>query len=1187
MSLSTCVKHSLGLLAIAFVLFEPMSKDQASHVSLTAFAESGSNEKNAQGVPLPAPGKSAVGELTAGETNTYSLTLNKGQYASVVIERRDLDVNLSLYDPAGGVLLQVECRQSSLTPVSLIAQRSGVYRFEVRPLEKEQIRGHYELHVEEIRPARAEDGYRIAAQSAVAEGQQLLGEWNEESSLSAISKFKDSLQLWRAAGDRRAESYTLRRIGDVYQPLGDYKQALIYYEQALSLNRKIQDHLSEGETLNEICYAYLNTGQNEKALRLCNQALRINRATENRRGIARSLNNLGEISYGSGQSQQGLAFFQKALPVWSEAGDRQGSALTLLNVGYTYSDLGQMREALDNYNQALSLWMSSPDKRGQAMTLTAIGRLYSRMGESQMALDYFEKAMLLIKPLGARAEQGRILTGLAYVFDQLGDKQKAIECYDQALPLFHATGDYGEAMAIYDAARVFFSLGDYQKALEHYQQALAISMAAGDRRLESFEIREIGRIYDVRGDQSRALDYYLKALSFLRAEKAFRGEAETLNLIGNIHEERGRTQDAFEYYNQALLLSRKAEHPVGEVATLYKIAHLERDRGNFTIARQKTQRALELVESLRSKVISEDLRTSYFATVRQHYELYIDILMQLYKHDQTAGFDAEAFQISERARARSLLESLNEGRADIREGVDPALVQRQRSLQQSLDVKAERRSQLLAAGQNAEAQAVGKEIDQIINEYDHIRAQIKSKNPRYAALMQPQPLSLPEIQQQVLDDNTLLLEYMVGDERSYLWAVTRTEVSSYVLPSKAKIVAAAERVYELLRTQPGTNSANGFDLAAQELSQMVLSPVAAQLNKHHIIVVADGALNYIPFQVLPAPLANNEPLVAGFEVTNAPSASILGELRHEAGQRQPASKLLAAFGDPVFASNYAQRKDTNTGGQLATMQSPENEVWGRASRDVELNGDSFDPSVIQPLFYARRELAVLRDVAGKDTFMAADFDATRERLQHTDLTEFAILHFATHGILDPKRPENSGLLLSTVNRSGQAQNGFVGLQDIYNLHAPVDLVVLSACRTGLGKDVRGEGLIGLTRGFMYAGASSVVASLWKVDDEATSELMKRFYSNMLQRGMIPAAALRAAQNSVRQETQWSSPYYWAAFTLQGDYPHAIKATSSAAESMRELLIIGAVLLILLPWLYRSHRRMRTALEVSSYSTVRK
>jgi CHAT domain-containing protein len=360
------------------------------------------------------------------------------------------------------------------------------------------------------------------------------------------------------------------------------------------------------------------------------------------------------------------------------------------------------------------------------------------------------------------------------------------------------------------------------------------------------------------------------------------------------------------------------------------------------------------------------------------------------------------------------------------------------------------------------------------------------------------------------------------------------------------------------------------------------------LNKHRIIVVADGALNYIPFQVLPAPLANNEPLVAGYEVINAPSASILGELRQAAARRQPATKLLAAFGDPVFASNYAQRKDTNAGEQIASRQTPENEGWLRASRDVELNGDFFDPSVIPPLFYARRELAVLREVAGEETFLAANFDASRERLQQTDLAEFAILHFATHGILDPKRPENSGLLLSTVNRKGQAQNGFFGLQDIYNLHAPVDLVVLSACRTGLGKDVRGEGMIGLTRGFMYAGASSVVASLWKVDDEATAELMKRFYNNMLQRGLTPAASLRAAQNSIRQEPHWRSPYYWAAFTLQGDYRQVIKSRPPAAKPTYLNTVAGLSLLGFAGgalW-YRRYRSTRI-LKAIDYSTVKK
>jgi CHAT domain-containing protein/tetratricopeptide (TPR) repeat protein len=1176
MSLNTRVRHTLGLLIIAFALFEPMFKD--GQPSLTAVAESGRPEKSTNGIPLPPPGESTVRELAAGETHTYVIALSKGQYVGLVIERRDLDISLALYDPAGSVLLQVNCRQLNLTPVSLIAQTSGVYRLEARTAEKEQIRGHYVLRVEEIRQANAEDDYRMAAQTAVEEGKQLLQEWKEESSLGAIRKFKDSLSLWRTAGDHRGETYTLRLIGDVYQPLGDYKQALIYYDQALALIRKRPDPRSEGEALNQICYAYLNTGQNEKALKLCDQALRINRATENPRGIAESLNNLGEISYGSGQSRQGLAYFQKALPIWSEAGDRQGAALTLLNIGYTYSDLGQMREALSNYDQALSLWMNSPNKRGQAMTLTALGRLYSRMGESQVALDYFEKAMQIIKPLGAHAEQARILTGLAYVYDQLGDKQKAIESYNQALPLFHSTADYGEAMAIYDAAKVFFSLGDYDKALEYYQQALSMSTAARDRHLQAFQIREIGRIYDVRGDKTTALGYYLTALRFLRAERTFRGEAETLNLIGNIHEERGQIEDAVKYYSQALVLCRRAEYPVGEVATLYKIAHLERDRGNFTTALQKTQRALEVVESLRSNIVSEDLRTSYFASVRQHYELYIDVLMHLHINDRASGFDAEAFDISERARARSLLEVLSEGRADLREAVDPALVLRQRSLQQTLDVKSRRRSELLAARQNTEAQAVEKEIDQITNENNEVTSQLKSQSPRHAALLQPQPLKLTQIQQRVLDDDTLLLEYMLADERSYVWAVTRTGVSSYMLAPQGQIVPAAKRVYELLKAPPASNDASEFTLAAQELSQLVLSPVAAELNKHRIIVVADGALNYIPFQILPSPSADNSPLVTSYEVVNAPSASILGQLQQEAARRPTPVNVLAAFGDPVFASNYAQQEEADGGKQVVLAQTKGNEPWQHAVRDIEPSGDSFNPSALEPLFFTKRELANLREVGGAETFVATGFEASREKLESADLTKYAILHFATHGILDPKRPENSGIFLSMVNRDGQPQNGFVGLQDIYSLRAPVNLVVLSACRTGLGKEVRGEGLIGLTRGFMYAGASSVMASLWKVDDEATAELMKRFYTNMLQGGMTPAAALGAAQNSIRQEPQWRAPYYWAAFTMQGEYRQVIRTAPSKAHRSYVWIFVVALLLSLagLVWQYRRLRRTRTA-----------
>ena len=302
-------------------------------------------------------------------------------------------------------------------------------------------------------------------------------------------------------------------------------------------------------------------------------------------------------------------------------------------------------------------------------------------------------------------------------------------------------------------------------------------------------------------------------------------------------------------------------------------------------------------------------------------------------------------------------------------------------------------------------------------------------------------------------------------------------------------------------------------------------------------------------------------------------------MREEAARRRPHAKTLAAFGDPVFLSNYAMRKGAGRGIEVAELRRMESEGLVSRLRDVEVEGDAMNPASARPLFFAGLELANLRTVAaGADPLVASGFDATRERLQATDLSEFAILHIATHGLLDPLRPDNSGLLLSTVDAEGRERGGFVGLRDIYSLRAPVGLVVLSACRTALGKEVRGEGMIGLTRGFMYAGASSVVSSLWKVDDEATSELMRRFYENVLRRGMTPAEALGAAQNSIRQEPRWRAPYYWAAFTLQGEYRQVVRPSSApgASLSTKAAVFAGALSLLALAAFAAWRLRLRRA-----------
>lgn len=1157
MSFRKCVKFGLALLAVTLHLCDS-PPTSGRWLSLNIFAESSSTNGPGE-TPLPAAGKSTTGEISAGQTDSYQVSLSEGSYLRTVIEVRGTDASVTVHEPGARAILSIDCREYLPTVVSLITPVPGVYHLEIRLSEGAKDKGRYELTTEEIKPASTIEKQRLAAEQTVAEAEHLLQQWKLEASRAAIEKLKESLPLWISAGDRSGMGHALRRIGDVYQTLGEYREALASYDRALPIMRDAKDRRGETETLNETGYAFLALGENQKALKLCTQARELSRSTGDHHEEARALNNLGEVSYGLGKLQQSLEFYQRAMPLWLESADRQGQALTYLNFGYTYSDLGQMPEALAAYDQALPLWTAAFNKKGQAITLTAIGRLYSRKGENQQALDRFRVAMQIMEPIGSLAEKGRILTGMAYVYDQLGDNQKAVDLYRQAFTLFSATGDYsGEAMSMYDAGRAYYSLGETEKALECYQRALQSSKAARDRRLEALEVREIARVYESRADKKEALDHYLRAMAFFRAEKDLRLGAETLNLIAGVYEEWGQLEKALSYYNQALVMSRKAEFPVGEAATQYNIARLERDRGNLTEARQRMDEALGVVESLRRKVTSQDLRASYFATVRQHYELYVDILMKSHKQASNAAFATVAFEISEKARARSLLESLNEARADIRQGVDPALLERERNLEQAINAKAERHAQVVGNKDDAQARTIAGELNQLTTEYDEVKAQIRSKSPRYAALTQPQPLSLKEIQNRLLDDNSLLLEYMLGDERSYLWAVTRNEVLSYELPPRTEIEDAAQQFRKLLTAHqpvPGES----FDQrqarikeadahiseAALALSQMILGPVAGKLGTKRLLIVPDGVLQYIPFQALPVASKTDTsvgqgitsgssgeqlPLLVDHEIVNEPSASALALVLTDTAQRHPAPNSIAVFANPVFDVDDPRVK-SNGATQSRSPESSETPGVQGPFRDI-----GFGEGKIPALPASREEAEAIMAVVPWGTGMKAlDFDANRAAITKPELAQYRIVHFATHGFIDYQHPELSGLVLSRVDRNGRPQEGFVRLHDIYNLKLSADLVVLSACNTGLGKDVKGEGLIGLTRGFMYAGAGGVTASLWKVDDDATAELMKHFYEGMFKRGLTPAAALKEAQVGMWKQKRWHAPYYWAAFVIQGQY----------------------------------------------------
>jgi len=712
-----------------------------------------------------------------------------------------------------------------------------------------------------------------------------------------------------------------------------------------------------------------------------------------------------------------------------------------------------------------------------------------------------------------------LLDNIGAVHELLDDHRKALDFHNQSISIANDVGDKATlATALRNAAIAERALGSSKQAIEHLNLALDKARSVGNPRLIGSALNNLG---------------------------------ETLLLAGEADSARGR-------YSEAITLWRSAGDLTGEAGALYGLGRVEKGVGNLQRARQNIEAALGLVESLRLRYKRQELRSSYFASVQKYYEFYIDLLMRMHRARGSDGNDAVAFAASERAKARGLLDILTEANADIRQGIDPGLLERERNLQQQLNARAQLQMQLAAGRNNADQlKAASREVQNLTAQFEELEAQIRKESPRYAALTQPRPLGIREIQDTILDQDSLLLEYSLGEERSYLWVVSKTGLRTFELPGRDQIEKVAQDVYSLV-TKPNklvpsssSDQKRGLrvvreaknDTALQEsirkLSQLILAPAAAELLSKRLLVVADGTLQYIPFAALTVATSGiYRPIILDHELVGLPSASVLSVLRDDLRSRKTADKILAVLADPVFEANDDRIRNPR-GDSRSEKRSKENESKRGLSialaKGAAETGISNGPTI--PRLPGTRQEAegILALVPEAATRKATDFDASRATAMSEDLGRYRLVHFATHGFLDSINPQLSGLVLSLVNEAGEYQNGFLRAHEIYNLKLGADLVVLSACQTGLGKQVRGEGLVGLTRGFMYAGAARVAVSLWSVDDEATSTLMRSFYKRMLVDHLKPSAALRAAQIEMFQQAKWQAPYYWAAFVIQGEW----------------------------------------------------
>ncbi len=1128
------------------------------------------------------PGKPIERELSLRQFHDYQLSLLSGQFLRLTIEPQAADVALELKNPAGQKVLD-----ANLTGVggqerlSYLSPADGTYRLKVVSLSGGKMVGTYRLNLTLRQQASAQEQNLIAAERLLTEAGAMAE--TPATSAQAIQKAEQALAFWREVGDPYWEAYSLNLLAAAWSAQAKHETALALAEEAMALARRQKDRVNEAQALYYSGNAQRLLSRTQPARDSFAQALAISRELGDRWNEGRGLLQFGIVQRLLGDRGKALTHYEQALAINREVNDRVGEARTLNSLGIYYQQAEQPEKAAEIYEQGLSLSREVKDRVMEARLLNNLAMLYDRTGRFEDVLRVSEQALALYRANQDRAGEGRVLSTVAYAWLFSGYHQKAIDLGLQALSIhreFKAV--QSEATTLHNLGNAHIRLNQFEQAAEYYQQSLAIKReindrtgtlrsllglgnalaAAGkpeeawpilnealpltrelkDRRLEANALVSLGQAMDRQRRSAQAVEYYTQALALHRDIRDRSEESRTLEMIGNAYLGLHQWAEALKFLEQGQAINREVSDRETELLLLYGIGLAEMGRENNDRAREYLEQALRLAESLRSQFFNQALRTSFFSTGQDIYATYVALLMRLHEQRPTEGFDTLALQANERGRVRNLLEQLAENRQDIRRGVAPALIESLNALQRSLNIKAARREILAADAQNsAQLANLDKEIAELVREQEQVQAQIRSQSPRYAALTQPTPLTAREIQN-LLDANTVLLEYALDEKQSWLWLLTPTALKTYRLPPRAEIEAAATEFHRLL-AQPAPNAASQNKLQAQArtLSRMLLGPVATQLDQKRLLIVAPGALQYLPFAALtkPGPTGKNSGaksngplplLIAEHEIVNLPSASTLAVLRNEMTERRATTKTIAVLADPVFSSDDPRVKAANSASLPGPAIKP-----GDFSSPIKQSLRDFRGQ-LERLFYSRDEAeAICAAAPAGESFQALDFRASYQTATSADLANYRIVHFATHGLLNAGHPELSGLALSLVDEKGQPQDGFLRLHEIYNLKLNADLVVLSACQTALGKEIKGEGLIGLTRGFMYAGAPRVVASLWKVDDLATAELMKRFYRAMLQGKQRPAAALRAAQLEMMQKPRWQSPFYWAAFTLQGEW----------------------------------------------------
>lgn len=946
-------------------------------------------------------------------------------------------------------------------------------------------------------PRRSHDVLRLEAQAASQNAAALRDKQTRADLAAAIRLFRESARLFEAAQlhDDAADAHL--RVAEIYLTISRYNQARRASRQALKLTQNPELRCA---AVSRIARSYANIGPSSLADSYSKQALAMCESLSEK-AQAEAQGARGETLELAGEHASSLDYLTRARDLFKAVRNDDGEAQALLMLAYALFAEGRRAEGLDSARNALRLWSSSAANRsGIAHVRFALGAFAITMGEFETAQCNYRLARPLYDEIGSKDDVATTLNSMGWVNRELGDWQKSLEFYRTARAAFASLGDLlGEQQAVEGEGMALSGMKQYERLLPLYQTELRLAREAHDPVLVASSLRDMAGAYEIEHNYAKAEALYRRALAACRDADHLYVEGDILIRLGRLQAKQGRYSQAIDSLEQAKKVREKTAQ-VEEIAKVqYELADVYRHMNRLEDARTAIEKTIEIIEAQRVSIANFDSRASYFASVHRYYALYIQVLMLLHRQDPQRGLAQKAFDASERSKVRSLLDLLT---ASSQEAPCDELLQRQLA---SMD-------------------------EEVAHEAD-----AKPSSTRDAPT-----LTLEQVQAEIQDSGTILLEYALGDQKSYVWAIDQNHIVAHELPRAEKI---AELVKKFRETLVPTKLANGESTTAyqarvrklreeyaptgRQLSRLLLASVPLGGAKR-ILIVPDGSLQFMPFAALPPPDSSDSAtvLVSRHEIAVLPSASALATLRRAAAKRTPPTAVAAIFADPIFEEDDPRIKS------IAAQGKPQQQA--KALPSLRGPTGNYIPRLPASRDEANAIAALLGTRDSKLVHIALDFDANRETVLKNGLSGFRFVHFATHGIIDAQHPEMSALILSLVNRRGKRQDGYLRLGDIYQLKLSADLVVLSSCESALGKDLESEGIIGLPRGFLYAGAKSVIASLWKVDDAAAAKLMTSLYRRV-SGGESPSSALRSAQVEMAHDEQWANPSYWAAFVLEGDY----------------------------------------------------